>query len=142
MSLGVALLASLVTQAARALPDFDVEILEMHHRNKVDAPSGTALLLGEAAAEGRDISLNARAIRARDGLVGARDNGQIGFASLRGGTVVGEHQVILAGQYERLQLSHVAEDRIIFARGALTAALWARDRKPGLYAIAEVLGLS
>ncbi len=141
MSLGVALLASLVKQAARALLDFDVEVLEMHHRHKIDAPSGTALLLGEAAAEGRGVTLDERAVRARDGQTGARGDGQIGFASLRGGTVVGEHQVILAGLHERLVLSHVAEDRIIFARGAVAAALWGQGRKPGLYAIADVLGL-
>jgi 4-hydroxy-tetrahydrodipicolinate reductase len=141
MSLGVNLLAALVKQAAKALPSFDVEIVEMHHNKKVDAPSGTALLLGEAAAEGRGITLGNHAIRARDGHTGARQEGDIGFASLRGGTVIGEHEVILAGQSERVVLSHVAEDRAIFAHGAVTAALWGQGKKPGLYAMADVLGL-
>jgi 4-hydroxy-tetrahydrodipicolinate reductase len=143
MSLGVTLLAALVKQAARALPDFDVEIVEMHHRMKVDAPSGTALLLGHAAAEGRGTALADRRVRARDGSsTGARDEGAIGFASLRGGTVVGEHQVILAGVGERIVLGHVAEDRAIFARGAIAAARWGQGKKPGLYAMADVLGLA
>ena len=142
MSLGVALLASLVKQAAKALPDFDIEIVEMHHRMKVDAPSGTALLLGEAAAEGRGVSLGNKAVRGRDGHTGARQEGTIGFASLRGGTVVGEHKVVLAGGHERIELGHVAEDRMIFATGAVTAARWGQGRKPGLYGIADVLGLS
>ena len=142
MSLGVTLLAALVKQAAKALPDFDVEIVEMHHRSKVDAPSGTALLLGQAAAEGRDVSLTDKSVRARDGITGARNDGTIGFASLRGGTVVGEHEVILAGPQERIVLAHVAEDRAIFARGAIAAAKWGQGKKPGLYAIADVLGLS
>ena len=142
MSLGVALLASLVKQAAKALPDFDIEIVEMHHRMKVDAPSGTALLLGEAAAEGRGVSLGNKAVRGRDGHTGAREEGAIGFASLRGGTVVGEHRVVLAGGHERIELGHVAEDRMIFATGAVTAARWGQGKKPGLYGIADVLGLS
>ena len=142
MSLGVTLLAALVKRAANALPDFDVEIVEMHHGKKVDAPSGTALLLGEAAANGRGIVLADHAIRARDGHTGPRQQGDIGFASLRGGTVVGEHEVILAGPGERVVLSHVAEDRAIFARGAVAAALWGQGKKPGLYAMADVLGLS
>ena len=142
MSLGVNLLASLVRAAAKALgPEFDIEIVEMHHRAKVDAPSGTALLLGEAAAEGRKIDLASHSARGRDGITGARKSGDIGFAALRGGSVIGEHSVILAGEGERLVLSHHAEDRSLFARGALKAALWARDRKPGLYAMADVLGL-
>lgn len=141
MSLGVSLLAAVVKQAAKALPDFDVEILEMHHRMKVDAPSGTALLLGKAAADGRGISLNENSIRGRDGNTGARPNGPIGFASLRGGTMVGEHQVIFAGPHERIVLSHAAEDRSIFARGALAAARWAVGKPPGLYSMADVLGL-
>ncbi len=142
MSLGVNLLAGLVRRAARALgPDWDVEILEMHHRMKVDAPSGTALLLGEAAAEGRAVALAERAVRVRDGNTGARRDGDIGFAALRGGTVVGEHSVILAGPGERIELSHRAEDRGIFARGAVQAALWARERPPGFYGMADVLGL-
>jgi 4-hydroxy-tetrahydrodipicolinate reductase len=144
MSLGVNLLAVLVRQAAAALgaDDFDIEILEMHHRNKVDAPSGTALLLGQAAAEGREIALAEKSVRVRDGHTGARQAGTIGFASLRGGSVVGEHSVILAGTGERVVLSHQAEDRSIFARGAVKAALWARNRKPGLYSMLDVLGLS
>jgi 4-hydroxy-tetrahydrodipicolinate reductase len=139
MSLGVTLLAALVKQAARALPGFDIEIVEMHHRQKVDAPSGTALLLGRAATEGRNVSLDDLMAKTRDGL---REEGSIGFASLRGGTVVGEHEVVLAGAGERIVLSHVAEDRSIFARGAVTAALWGKGKKPGLYAMADVLGLS
>jgi 4-hydroxy-tetrahydrodipicolinate reductase len=141
MSLGVTLLAALVKQAAHALPDFDIEIVEMHHRQKVDAPSGTALLLGEAAAEGRATSLEEKSVRGRDGLTGARGNGAIGFASLRGGTVVGEHDVILAGPHERIRLGHIAEDRTIFANGALAAARWGQGKKPGLYTMADVLGL-
>ncbi len=142
MSVGVNLLAALTRRAASALgPDFDIEIVEMHHRMKVDAPSGTALLLGEAAAEGRGVSLKDHSARGRDGLTGARRTGDIGFASLRGGTVVGDHSVIFAGEGERFVLSHHAEDRALFARGALKAALWARDRKPGLYSMADVLGL-
>ena len=143
MSLGVNLLAGLVRQAAAALGEtFDIEIVEMHHRMKVDAPSGTALMLGEAAAEGLDANLADRAVRGRDGLTGARDSGKIGFAALRGGTVVGDHSVILAGAGERLELTHRAEDRAIFARGAIKAALWARDKKPGQYTMADVLGLT
>lgn len=143
MSLGVNLLAGLARQAAKALgPDWDVEIVEMHHRAKVDAPSGTALLLGEAVAEGRGVPLGERSVRARDGHTGARPEGAIGFASLRGGTVVGDHTVILAGPGERVELGHRAEDRMIFARGAVTAALWGRGRKPGYYGMADVLGLA
>ncbi len=142
MSLGVTLLAALVKRAAKALPDFDVEIVEMHHNKKVDAPSGTALLLGKAAADGRGIALDDHVIRARDGHTGPRPQGAIGFASLRGGTVVGEHEVILAGAGERVVLSHTAEDRVIFARGGVAAALWGQGKKPGLYTMADVLGLS
>ncbi len=142
MSLGVNLLAGLVKKVAQTLgEDFDIEIVEMHHRMKVDAPSGTALLLGEAAAKGRDIDLAARSVRARDGHTGARHAGDIGFATLRGGTVVGDHQVIFAGTGERIELAHRAEDRGIFARGALKAALWGHGRKPGHYNMADVLGL-
>jgi 4-hydroxy-tetrahydrodipicolinate reductase len=142
MSLGVNLLAAMTQKVAEALgEDFDIEILEMHHRMKVDAPSGTALLLGEAAAKGRDVSLKEREARSRDGVTGARRSGDIGFAALRGGTVVGEHSVIFAGPGERIELRHIAEDRAIFARGALRAALWAREHKPGLYSMADVLGL-
>lgn len=143
MSLGVNLLAVLVRQAAQALDeDFDIEVLEMHHRMKVDAPSGTALLLGQAAAQGRGVDLRQRSVRSRDGHTGARVAGDIGFATLRGGSVVGDHTVMLAGPHERIELRHVAEDRGIFARGAVKAALWARGRKPGLYSMADVLGLS
>jgi 4-hydroxy-tetrahydrodipicolinate reductase len=144
MSLGVNLLAVLVEQAARALDagDFDIEILEMHHRHKVDAPSGTALLLGEAAAAGRGIDLDENSVRSRDGHTGVRKAGSIGFAALRGGSVVGDHSVVLAGTGERITLAHHAEDRAIFARGAVKAALWARGRKPGLYSMRDVLGLS
>ena len=143
MSLGVNLLAALVRQAAQALgEDFDIEIVEMHHRHKVDAPSGTALLLGQAAAEGRGIELASRSIRARDGQTGPRPSGEIGFATLRGGSVIGDHTVIFAGPDERLELSHTAQSRDIFARGALKAAQWAFDKKPGLYGMADVLGLA
>jgi 4-hydroxy-tetrahydrodipicolinate reductase len=143
MSLGVNLLAALTKRVAATLgPEFDIEILEMHHRMKVDAPSGTALLLGEAAAAGRKIKLGERSVRARDGHTGARKSGDIGFAALRGGTVVGEHSVVFAGASERIELNHRAEDRAIFAHGALKAALWARSQKPGFYSMADVLGLS
>lgn len=144
MSLGVNLLAVMAEQAARALDasDWDIEILEMHHRHKVDAPSGTALLLGEAAARGRGIALADNSVRVRDGHTGARAAGTIGFAALRGGSVVGEHSVMLAGEGELVTLSHSAGDRAIFARGAIKAALWARDKKPGLYTMLDVLGLN
>jgi len=143
MSLGVNLLAALVERAAASLgPDWDTEILEMHHKMKVDAPSGTALLLGESAARGRNIALAERSVRSRDGHTGARREGDIGFATLRGGSVVGDHSVIFAGTSERLELTHRAEDRAIFARGAIRAALWGRDKKPGHYSMADVLGLN
>lgn len=143
MSLGVNLLAGLVRKVAATLGvDYDIEIVEMHHRMKVDAPSGTALMLGEAAAEGRGVSLAEQSVRSRDGHTGARREGDIGFAALRGGTVVGDHDAIFAGQGERLILSHRAEDRNIFARGAVRAALWGHGRKPGQYTMADVLGLS
>jgi 4-hydroxy-tetrahydrodipicolinate reductase len=143
MSLGVNLLAALAKKAARTLgPEYDVEIVEMHHRMKVDAPSGTALLLGAAAAEGRGIPLEKHSIRVRDGHTGLRAIGDIGFASLRGGTVIGDHKVIFAGPGERIELAHVAEDRSIFARGAVQAALWGKNQKPGLYSMADVLGLA
>jgi 4-hydroxy-tetrahydrodipicolinate reductase len=142
MSLGVNLLAVLVRKVAAALgEDFDIEVLEMHHRHKIDAPSGTALLLGQAAAEGRGIDLKSRSVRSRDGHMGARAPGDIGFAALRGGSVVGEHAVMFAGPAERIELTHKAESRDIFARGAVRAALWAMDKKPGLYAMTDVLGL-
>jgi len=143
MSLGVNLLAALVERAAASLgPDWDIEILEMHHKMKVDAPSGTALLLGESAARGRNIALAERSVRSRDGHTGARREGDIGFATLRGGSVVGDHSVIFAGTSERLELTHRADDRAIFARGAIRAALWGRDKKPGHYSMADVLGLN
>jgi 4-hydroxy-tetrahydrodipicolinate reductase len=143
MSLGVNLLAALVKRVAQSLDEgFDIEILELHHRAKIDAPSGTALLLGEAAAEGRKIALDQHSARGRDGQTGARRSGDIGFASLRGGTVTGDHSVIFAGPYERIELSHRAEDRMIFAHGALKAAMWAHGKKPGLYSMADVLGLN
>lgn len=142
MSLGVNLLAALVKRVAQSLDDsFDIEILEMHHRAKIDAPSGTALMLGEAAAAGRNITLEAHSARGRDGFTGPRQAGDIGFASLRGGTVIGDHSVIFAGGMERIELTHRAEDRTMFAQGAIKAALWARNQKPGLYSMADVLGL-
>jgi 4-hydroxy-tetrahydrodipicolinate reductase len=142
-SLGVNLVAALVRRVARTLDqEFDVEIVEMHHNKKIDAPSGTALMFGRAAAEGRNIDLDQRSERGRDGHTGARGAGNIGFASLRGGTVVGDHTVVFAGPAERIELTHKAEDRMIFARGAVRAAMWAHGRKPGLYSMADVLGLS
>ena len=142
MSLGVNLLAALTKRVAKTLDNsFDVEILEMHHNQKVDAPSGTALMLGRAAAEGRGIDLDKHKVASRDGHTGARKPGDIGFATLRGGSVVGEHTVMFAGQAERIELTHKAEDRMIFARGALHAAAWARTQKPGLYSMMDVLGL-
>ncbi|MBC8716808.1 4-hydroxy-tetrahydrodipicolinate reductase [Ochrobactrum sp. Marseille-Q0166] len=144
MSLGVNLLSGLVKKAAQALgpEDFDIEILEMHHKHKVDAPSGTALLLGEAAAQGRAINLLDKSVRVRDGHTGPREQGTIGFATLRGGSVIGDHEVILAGEGERITLAHHAQDRTIFARGAVKAALWAHGKKPGLYSMLDVLGLN
>jgi 4-hydroxy-tetrahydrodipicolinate reductase len=142
MSLGVNLVAALVRQVAEALgPEYDIEIMEMHHRHKVDAPSGTALMLGEAAAAGRRQNLAELAERGRDGMTGPRREGAIGFASLRGGDVVGEHEVVFAGQGERIAIRHVATDRMLFARGALRAAIWGQERSPGLYAMSDVLGL-
>ncbi|MBR1205390.1 MULTISPECIES: 4-hydroxy-tetrahydrodipicolinate reductase [unclassified Bradyrhizobium] len=143
MSLGVNLLAALVKRVAQSLDQsFDIEILEMHHKSKIDAPSGTALMLGEAAAAGRKIALEQHSARGRDGLTGARRAGDIGFASLRGGTAAGDHSVIFAGPSERITLSHHAEDRALFAQGALKAALWAHGKKPGMYSMTDVLGLS
>jgi 4-hydroxy-tetrahydrodipicolinate reductase len=142
MSLGVCLLAALVKKAAATLPDFDIEILEMHHNRKKDAPSGTALMLGKAAAAGRGQALEDYRAPVRDGITGPRKAGEIGFASLRGGTVVGEHEVIFAGPSERVVLSHIAEDRAIFAAGAVRCALWTQGKPPGLYGIADVLGLA
>lgn len=143
MSLGVNLLAAMVQKVAAALdPSFDIEIVEMHHRMKIDAPSGTAYLLGEAAAAGRRIPLEDHSIRSRDGETGQRPEGSIGFATLRGGTVIGDHSVIFAGNGERITLSHHAEDRSLFASGALKAALWSRGQPVGLYSMMDVLGLS
>jgi len=143
MSLGVNLLAALVKRVAQSLDQsFDIEILELHHKQKIDAPSGTALMLGEAAAAGRKIALEQHSARGRDGLTGARRAGAIGFASLRGGTAAGDHSVIFAGPSERITLSHHAEDRALFAQGALKAALWAHGKKPGMYSMTDVLGLS
>lgn len=143
MSLGVNLLGKLVEQAAKALDaDFDIEVVEMHHKHKVDAPSGTALLLGEAAAEGRGIDMRDNAVMSREGITGARERGSIGFATLRGGSVIGEHTVILAGEGERIELTHKAQDRSIFARGAVKAALWAKEKNNGFYTMMDVLGLS
>ena len=142
MSLGVNLLVGLTRKVAAALDaDFDIEVVEAHHRMKVDAPSGTALMLGEAAAEGRGVRLGDVSDRGRDGITGKRTPGHIGFAAIRGGDVVGEHDVIFAGQGERLILRHVATDRAIFARGALKAALWGMGQHPGAYDMADVLGL-
>jgi 4-hydroxy-tetrahydrodipicolinate reductase len=142
MSLGVNLLAALVKRVAKTLDKtFDIEIVEMHHNQKVDAPSGTALLLGRAAADGRGVDFGQHKAAGRDGHTGARKPGDIGFASLRGGSVVGDHTVMFAGPAERVELTHKAEDRMIFARGALHAAAWARTQKPGLYSMADVLGL-
>jgi 4-hydroxy-tetrahydrodipicolinate reductase len=143
MSLGVNLLAALVKRVAASLDEgFDIEILEMHHKAKIDAPSGTALLLGEAAAAGRKVALDQHSARGRDGITGPRNAGAIGFASLRGGTVTGEHSVIFAGPMERIELTHRAEDRTMFAQGAVKAALWAREKEPGFYTMTDVLGLS
>ncbi|MBP6817753.1 MAG: 4-hydroxy-tetrahydrodipicolinate reductase [Ferrovibrio sp.] len=142
MSLGVNLLAGLVRQVAASLgDDWDIEIVEMHHRMKVDAPSGTAIMFGEAAAQGRGVALKDVTDSGRDGITGARKAGAIGFAALRGGNVAGEHTVIFAADNERLELTHKATDRSIFARGAVRCALWSRGRAPGLYNMNDVLGL-
>jgi 4-hydroxy-tetrahydrodipicolinate reductase len=142
MSLGVNLLVQLTRRVAAALDeDYDIEVVEAHHNRKVDAPSGTALMLGEAAAAGRGRVLKDVSDRARDGITGARRKGDIGFAAIRGGDIVGEHDVMFAAEGERIILRHVASDRSVFARGALKAALWARDRAPGAYDMLDVLGL-
>ena len=142
MSPAVTLLMGLVEEAARRLgEDYDIEVLEMHHHHKVDAPSGTALALGRAAAEGRGVDLAQRGQRVRDGHTGPRKAGDIGFASLRGGDVVGDHTVIFAGEGERLELTHRAQSRRLFARGALRAARWVAGKPPGLYGMKDVLGL-
>lgn len=142
-SLGVNLVAALTRRVAKTLDeDFDIEIVEMHHRHKVDAPSGTALMFGEAAAEGRNVDLNEVSDRGRDGQTGARKRGDIGFAALRGGSVVGDHSVVFAGDMERVVLSHIAEDRAIFAKGAVAAAKWGVGKGPGFFTMADVLGLT
>jgi 4-hydroxy-tetrahydrodipicolinate reductase len=141
-SLGINLLLGVVEQvAARLGPDWDIEIMEMHHRGKVDAPSGTALALGRAAAAARGVDLGAVAARGRDGITGARPRGAIGFAALRGGDNIGEHHVLFAGLGEQLELTHRATNRGIYSKGAVRAALWLVGRKPGLYGMKEVLGL-
>jgi 4-hydroxy-tetrahydrodipicolinate reductase len=143
MSLGVNLLEQVVEEIARILDtDWDIEIVEMHHRHKVDAPSGTALMLGRAAAEGRGVNLDEVSVRARDGHTGARRRGDVGFATLRGGSVVGEHAVLFAADGEIVELKHHAADRGIFARGAVKAALWGKGKPPGLYSMLDVLGLA
>ena len=142
MSLGVNLLVKLTQKVAEALdPDFDIEIVEAHHNQKVDAPSGTALMLGEAAAQGRGVTLSDVRDAGRDGLTGARQRGDIGFSAIRGGDIVGEHDVIFAAAGERIVLRHLATDRAIFARGALKAALWGQNKSPGAYDMMDVLGL-
>jgi 4-hydroxy-tetrahydrodipicolinate reductase len=142
MSLGVNLLVKLTEKVAAALDaDFDIEVVEAHHRHKVDAPSGTALMLGEAAAQGRGVPLADVSDRGRDGITGARKRGDIGFTAIRGGDVVGEHDVIFAAEGERIVLRHLATDRAIFARGALKAALWGQDKGPGQFDMMDVLGL-
>lgn len=142
MSLGVNLLTRLTQKVAAALDaDWDIEVIEAHHRMKVDAPSGTALMLGQAAADGRGVSLDAARVSGRDGISGARTRGSIGFSAIRGGDIVGEHDVLFAGEGERIILRHVATDRTIFARGALRAALWGQGQKPGRYDMMDVLGL-
>jgi 4-hydroxy-tetrahydrodipicolinate reductase len=142
MSLGVNLLVRMTQKVAAALDaDWDVEIVEAHHRMKVDAPSGTALMLGAAAAAGRGVSLDDAKVSGRDGITGARPKGAIGFSAIRGGDIVGEHDVIFASEGERVILRHVATDRSIFARGALRAAVWGQGRKPGQYDMMDVLGI-
>ncbi|MBY6092462.1 4-hydroxy-tetrahydrodipicolinate reductase [Pseudooceanicola sp. 502str34] len=142
MSLGVNLLVKLTQKVAAALDeDFDIEVIEAHHNRKVDAPSGTALMLGEAAAEGRGVKLTDVSDSGRDGITGARRRGDIGFSAIRGGDIVGEHDVLFAGPGERIVLRHMATDRAIFARGALKAALWGQDKGPGSYDMMDVLGL-
>lgn len=143
MSLGVNLLTLLTRKVAAALDeDFDIEIIESHHNQKVDAPSGTALMLGEAAAEGRGVKLADVSDSGRDGITGARKRGDIGFSAIRGGDIVGEHDVMFAGAGERIILRHIASDRALFARGALKAAVWGRGRAPGEYDMLDVLGLN
>lgn len=142
MSLGVNLLVQITKQVAAALDaDFDIEVIEAHHRHKVDAPSGTALMLGQAAADGRGIDLNVARDSGRDGITGPRQRGHIGFSAIRGGDIVGEHDVLFAGEGERIVLSHIATDRAIFGRGALKAALWGQGKGPGEFDMLDVLGL-
>ncbi len=142
MSLGVNLLTQVTKQVAAALDeDWDIEIIEAHHHHKVDAPSGTALMLGEAAAEGRGVALGDVSDRGRDGITGARKRGDIGFHAVRGGDIVGEHEVLFAAAGERIAIKHIASDRALFARGALKAALWGQDKGPGAYDMLDVLGL-
>jgi len=142
MSLGVNLLTRLTQKVAQALDeDWDIEVVEAHHRRKVDAPSGTALMLGHAAAEGRGVALEQARVSGRDGITGARQQGSIGFSAIRGGDIVGEHDVIFAADGERVVLRHIATDRAVFARGALRAALWGQGQKPGRYDMMDVLGL-
>jgi 4-hydroxy-tetrahydrodipicolinate reductase len=142
-SLGVNILQGLVRRVASMLGDeFDIEVLEMHHKHKIDAPSGTALMLGQAAADGRAINLRERSVRSRDGHTGARKAGDIGFATLRGGAVIGDHTVMFSSDAERIELTHKAQSREMFARGAARAALWAKDQKPGLYSMQDVLNLN
>jgi 4-hydroxy-tetrahydrodipicolinate reductase len=141
-SLGVNMLMGLVKQAAAALPasEWDIEVFEAHHKRKIDAPSGTALMLGQAAADGRGVALSDVEVRARDGVTGPRQEGSIGFSVVRGGGIIGEHSVIFAGEEELLTLSHSATDRGLFARGAIAAAVWAAGKPPGLYDMQDVLG--
>lgn len=142
-SLGINILQGLVQKVATVLgDDFDIEVLEMHHKHKIDAPSGTALMLGQAAADGRQINLQAKSVRSRDGHMGARKPGDIGFATLRGGAVIGDHTVMFSSDSERIELTHKAQSREMFARGAVRAALWAQGQKPGLYSMTDVLGLN
>lgn len=142
MSLGVNLLLALVRQAATALgPDWDAEVLEMHHNRKIDAPSGTALMLGQAVADGRGVDLKSNAVMSREGVTGPREQGSIGFATLRGGNVIGDHKVMLVSPNERIELGHIAQDRGLFAAGAVRAAAWAGDKAPGYYSMTDVLGL-
>jgi 4-hydroxy-tetrahydrodipicolinate reductase len=142
MSLGVNLLVRLTQTVARALDaDWDIEVVEAHHRMKVDAPSGTALMLGQAAADGRGVDLDAARVSGRDGITGAREPGTIGFSAIRGGDIVGEHDVIFAAMGERIILRHIANDRTVFARGAVKAVLWGMGREPGQFDMMDVLGL-
>jgi 4-hydroxy-tetrahydrodipicolinate reductase len=141
-SLGVNILQGLVKKVAAMLGDeFDIEVLEMHHKHKIDAPSGTALMLGKAAADGREVNLAAKSVRSRDGHTGARKTGDIGFATLRGGAVIGDHTVMFSSDSERIELTHKAQSREMFARGAVRSALWAQTQQPGLYDMQDVLGL-